>query len=153
MNQNRQTPIRRGCHATPRRAGQTLLELVGATTIIAITLVPALRMMRDSLRVGRQTETANLLATFSASKLEEHLVRTAATWDTTGESGTIPGYAGLRFQVDKVDEGIGAGLMRITSLAWEDLNGDQSWNAGEARAVFSSKLAHNVSYQQEAHGP
>ena len=134
------------------RSGQTLLELVGATTILAIALVPALRIMGDCMRVGRETETANLLATFSVSKLEEHLVRTAGVWDTTTEAGQVPGYAGIRYQVDKVDEGIGSGLMRITSTVWEDLDGDQVWDAGELRSVFATKLARNVSYQQEANG-
>jgi len=91
-----------------------LLELMGATMIIAMALVPALRIMRDSMAVSRRTETANLLATYSVSKLEEHLVRTAVNWDTTTDEGPIPNYPGLRYRVDKVDELIGSGLMRIT---------------------------------------
>jgi len=50
-----------------QRRGQTLLEVVAATTILAMTLVPTLRMMRDSLRVGRETEMANHLATWASS--------------------------------------------------------------------------------------
>ena len=65
-----------------RRSGQTLLELVAATTVIAMALVPSLRIMRDTIRIGRETEMANLLATLSASKMEEHLVRTAVNWST-----------------------------------------------------------------------
>lgn len=137
--------------ARRRRSGHTLLELVAATTVIAIALVPALRIMRDTIRVGRETETANLLATYSASKLEEHLVRTAASWDTTADTGLIPGYEAqqLRYAVTKVDE---TGLMRLTSRAWEDADNDATWDATEMQVNFSTKVARNVAYQQEASG-
>lgn len=135
-----------------RVCGQTLLELVGATTIIAIALVPSLKLVRDSMRVSRESEIANLLATVSASKLEEHLVRTAGVWDTTADTDLIPGYEAqlLRFRVDKVDEG--AGLMRIVSRAWQDTNDNGNWDADEMQVNFASKLARNASYQQEASG-
>ena len=127
-----------------------MLEMIAATTILAIALVPALKLMRDSIRVGRQTETANILATFSMRKLEEHLARTAANWGTTTDAGAIPNYNGLRYQVTKVDEGVGSGLMRITSVAYEDGNGNTTYDAGERNATFVSKVAKNVAYEQEA---
>ena len=133
-----------------KRTGQSLLELIAATAIVAIAVVPALKLMRDSIRYGRQTEVANILATFSMSKLEEHLARTAASWDTTTDSGAIPNYNGLRYQVTKVDEGIGSGLMRVTSTAYEDGNGSGTWDAGERSVVFVCKVAKNVAYEQKA---
>lgn len=133
-----------------KRRGQSMLELIAATTIIAIALVPALKLMRDSIRIGRQTETANILATYSMSKLEEHLARTAASWVTTTDSGAIPNYNGLRYQVTKVNEGVGSGLMRITSVAYEDGNGNGTYDTGERNATFVSKVAKNVAYEQEA---
>ncbi len=136
--------------ARRNRTGQSILELIAATTIIAIALVPALKLMRDSIRIGRQTETVNILATFSMSKLEEHLARTAANWNTTPDTGAIPNYNGLRFQVTKVNEGVGSGLMRITSVAYEDGNGNGTYDAGERNATFVAKVAKNVAYEQEA---
>lgn len=133
-----------------RRTGQSMLELIAASTIIAIALIPALKLMRDSIRIGRQTETANILATFSTSKLEEHLARTAASWDTTTDAGAIPNYNGLRYQVTKVNEGVGAGLMRITSIAYEDGNGNGTFDSGERNVTFVSKVAKNVAYELEA---
>ena len=132
------------------RRGQTLLELVGATTVIAIALVPALRIMRDCIRLGRNSETANLMSTLSTSKLEEHLVSTAANWNATTDAGGFTGYPTLRDQVVKTDEGVGSGLMNITSRVWEDTNGNQTWDAGELGTSFATKLARNVAYQLEA---
>lgn len=136
--------------AVRNRRGQSLLELIAATAIVAIALVPALKLMRDSIRIGRQTETANVLATFSMSKLEEHLARTVANWDTVTDAGAVPNYNGLRYQVTKVDEGLGSGLMRITSTAYEDGNGNGLFDAGERSAVFVCKVAKNVAYEQKA---
>lgn len=133
-----------------KRRGQSLLEMIAASTIVAISLVPALKLMRDSIRIGRQTETANILATFGMSKLEEHMARTAASWDTATESGAIPNTNGLRFQVTKVDEGLGSGLMRITATAYEDANGSGTWDNGERNAVFVCKVAKNAAYELEA---
>ena len=141
-----------------RRLGQTLLELVAASTIIATALVPALRIMRDSVRVGRETEMANLMATLSASKLEESLVETAGTWNTTILAGdfSTEGDAQVRFQVIRsdptADGGIPTSVMAITSTVWEDRDSDGIWDADEPRSVFASKLARSVVYTNEANG-
>lgn len=142
---------------SPHR-GQTLLELVAASTIIAIALVPSLRIMRDSIKVGRETEMANLMATFSASMLEEHLALTAASWSTSTSSGTFAseGYPLVRFEIARsdatVDGGIPGVLMSVTSTVWEDSDNDGIWDSGELRSVFASKLAHSVAYTNEASG-
>jgi hypothetical protein len=141
-----------------RKQGQTLLELVGATTIIALTLVPALRMMRDSMRISRQTEQANLMATLAASKLEEHLLKAAGSWTSATVTGNFSadGYATFKFQVVRSDSaaagGISGALMSITSTVWEDIDNDNVVDASELRSVFASKLAKNAAYEYEASG-
>ncbi len=147
---NRNTNKRHTNRKRGRTAGQTLLELIAATTIVSIALVPALRLMRDSIGNGAQAENANILATYSMSKLEEHMALTAANWDTTTAAGAIPNYPGMRFQVTKIDEGIGSGLMRITSIAYEDGNGNSTWDATERRVIFVTKVARNAAYALEA---
>jgi hypothetical protein len=143
-----------------------LLELVVATTIIATTLVPALRIMRDALRLGRQTETSNLMATLAASRLEEYLLLSAGEWgaiptgnpwNTSTDSGNYAaeGYPNLKFLVTRTDsapEGISARLLSITAMVWDDVDNDDAWDAGELRSVFASKLARNVAYTHEAAG-
>ena len=145
---------------TKRRTnrGQTLLELVAATSIIAIALVPALRVMRDCLRISRETETANLMATLSASMLEEHLLRTAVNWNPTTVTGdfSAEGYPTIRFQVTRSDSSADGGivntLMSITATVWDDRDTDGNLDDGEPRSTFASKLARNVAYEQEASG-
>lgn len=135
-----------------------MLELVVASSVIAMALVPALRLMRDSLRVGRELEDATLMSTLCASKLEEHLARTAADWVTTTSSGdfSAQGYSHLCYQVirsdDVADGGIHNALMSITARTWHDVNGDGNWSEGEPSVVFASKLAKSTSYANEANG-
>jgi hypothetical protein len=148
------------------RKGQSLLELVAATTILAVTIVPALRMIRDSLRVGRETETSNLMATLAASRLEEYLLLSAGewsaipqggAWNTTTDSGSYAadGYPNLKFTVLRTDaapEGISGSLLSVTATVWNDVDNDGALDAGESRSVFASKLARNVAYSHEAAG-
>ena len=130
--------------------------MIGASTIIAIALIPALKLMRASIKVNREAETANLVSTLAVSKLEEFLVSTASSWSNSNASGHFGsiGHSNLRFEVSRSDlvaeGGIPGDLMSITSTVWEDSNGNGNWDAGEARAVFASKLAHSVSYDREA---
>lgn len=141
-----------------QRRGQTMLELVVASSIIALALVPALRLMRDSLKVGRDLENATLMSTLCASQLEEHLARTAANWSTATDAGNFSaqGYPELRFQVIRSDNvadgGITGALMSITAIVWHDQDGNGNWSANEPRVIFASKLARTVSYTNEASG-
>jgi hypothetical protein len=141
------------------RPGQTLLELVAATTILALTLVPTLRMMRDSLRVARDTEQANQVATLAASKLEEQLALTAASWSTATIAGDFAteGFPQVRFQVVRSDNpgdgGTPGSLMAITSTVWCDHSTNGQWDPGEPRSVFATKLARIAAYGYEAAGP
>lgn len=145
------------CRNRPPR-GQTLLELVGATTIIALALVPALRLMRDSVRVVGELGTSNVLATLCVSKLEEHMQRTAADWSTAATSGDFAaeGYAGLRFSVVRsdavADGGVPGSLMSVLVTAWEDRNANGTLDGGEPRVAFATKLARIVAYHHEASG-
>ena len=49
-----------------------------------------------------------------------------------------------------MDEGIGSGLMRITSIAYEDGNANGTWDATERRVIFVVKVARNAAYALEA---
>jgi hypothetical protein len=142
-----------------RCRGQTLLELVGATTSSAMTLVPTRRMMRDALRVARDTEQSNQVVALAVSKLEEHLVLTAGTWSAGTITGdfSAEGMANVKFRVTRsestIDGGIPGDLMAISATVWNDRDGDDQWDAGEPRSIFASKLARIAAYEQEAAGP
>ena len=142
------------------RRGQSLLEVIAASTIIATAMVPALRMMRDSLEVSRGLEEADLMATLCVDKLEEQMNKVAATWDKTTASGdytALEGRSYLKFKVTKSDSGADGGisdrLMAITTVVWNDANGNGTLETGEKKVMFGTKVSKFVSYNNyEAKG-
>ena len=143
-----------------RRHGQSLLEVVAASMIIATTLVPALRMMRDSLQISRDEEEAELMATLCVDKLEEHLAKVSATWDKTTASGdfaALENRSYLKYRVTKsdavADGGIANRLIALVAVVWNDANGNGSLDANEKKVTFGTKVSKFVSYNDyEAKG-
>jgi len=136
-----------------QRRGHTLLEVLVASALMAIALVPALRLMRSSLRISREIEDRELLTTFCTSKLEEHLAQTSPNWQTGTYGGdfSAEGYPDLRFEVIRSDSsgdgGIVGQLMAIVATVWNDVNGNGSLDNGEPAVVLASKVAKLASYQ------
>jgi hypothetical protein len=132
------------------------LELVAATSLLAVAIVPGLRLMRDALELSRQIETQGLLTTLCVSKLEEHLMQAGATWLETTATGTFAaeGYATLRFEVTRSHDPAGGGiadrLMTVSATVWEDENVNGVLDSGEASIVLASKLAKMERYQNAA---
>lgn len=139
-------------HAAADRAGHSLLELIAAGFLLTMTLVPALRMLADSLDQGQRTETLMLLNTFAVSKLEEYLGKTVTNWSATSASGTFAaeGYANLRFVVTRSQSPSAGGrnnrLMVITATVWNDVNANGTLDSGEPVATMATKLAKLTKY-------
>lgn len=139
-----------------RRWGSSLLEVVLATVLLTVALVPAMRLMRSSLTLGREIEAREQLTTFSTSKLEEHLALVGANWLTGDYTGDFAaeGHPTFRFLVRRSDSGGDGGivdqLMAITATTWEDLDGDGTLDSGEVSVVLGGKVAKIASYQAEA---
>jgi Tfp pilus assembly protein PilV len=137
------------------RRGNSLIELIAATTVLAIALVPALRIMRDALAVEEDAEYASAMSTLCVNQLEQSLAKTAAAWNTTTETGSYAslGYSRLKYSVTKTDApasgGITGNLIAITATVWDDTNSDGLLTAGEKSVQFSSKLAKLAVYNTD----
>ncbi len=125
-----------------RRHGQTMLELVAATTIISLALTPALRLTRSSLMNIDTLEKSELSVSLCVSKLEEQMALTAATWDLTGSAGDYSsiGHPELRFISTISDAenagGIQAGwrywtwwfgTTKTAETTWTPMNSGHAW--------------------------
>jgi type II secretory pathway pseudopilin PulG len=136
--------------------GHTLLELVAATALLTITLVPALRIMRDTLSNSRKTETLGILTTLCVDKIEQYQALTGSDWQETTASGSFSslGYPEYRYLVVRSDELAGGGipnrLMAITATTFEDEDSSTTLDAGEPYVRYSTKLARLGSYRNEA---
>ncbi len=137
------------------RVGQTMLELIAATTIISIALVPALSLMRGSLLNLEHLERNEQLVTLCTSMLETELALTEGSWDLSNKQGVIGGrFPDLLYRVSKSDApsegGIPGELATIEVVVWYDADGGSDLDSGEPRARLSTKLAKVISYEYEA---
>lgn len=139
-----------------RTRGYTVLELIATGALMGAILVPALAVLRDSIELGREIETKNALLTFCVSKMEEHLMLTAATFSTATQTGdfTTEGYPELRFSVvrsdNPLDGGLSGQMMAVTATVWHDEDGDTVQGPTEPSISLGSKVAKMVVYEGEA---
>lgn len=150
------TPMfRPGTHRPRRASGQTLLELMLATSLTALAVVPALQLLRTGMDLGQEIETRQILTTFCVSKVEEHLASAGAGWVEATATGNFSseGYAGMRFQAVRSDDvaagGIVDRLMVVTATVWEDSDADTQLDASELQVSFMSKVAKMDNYQND----
>jgi hypothetical protein len=140
--------------------GTTLLELVAASTVIAVSLVPALRIMRDSLRVSRQLEVREAMATIAMSVLEQEAAKVSGQWNmqstTHRKPGRNSGYPLILAVSTTTDSlksgGIPGSLAVVNVTAFEDSNRSGSFDADEPSIKFATKIAGLTSYRYEAQG-
>lgn len=129
------------------RTGQSLLELILATTLIALAVVPALRLLRDSMTVSREWESQCLISSYGVSLLEERLAKAIADWKVEVATGdfSAQGHADVNYQVVQSDlvsvGGVPDELMVITATVWVDENGNDSADSGEPIATYATKIS------------
>lgn len=142
----------------PTRCGMSLLEVLAASTVMAAALVPALRLMADSLEQSRNMEAREAMATLAMSLLEFDAGQTAANWDLSGQVRTglsrTVGVPGLVVQTRRsdavVDGGVPGKLATVQVVAWQDTNANQIVDGQEMSVRFATKVARFVSYGYEA---
>lgn len=145
--------------AMRRRGGQTLLELIAATLIITIALVPALKLTRSRIANTELIQQAETRLTFCTSKLEEELALTASRWDLSSQTGAFsgPGLDNLRFAVSKSDAvaagGIPDALAAIEVTVWHDEDGNGNLDQAEKRVRLATKIAKLLAYENESSAP
>jgi len=139
-----------------KHCGHTLLELLVATSVTAIALVPALKLMRTGMEIGRDNEIRSLVTTLCIGKLEEQLNLVAASWTEASESGaiSITGYTNIRYEMTRSDETVDGGipdrLMTVQTTVWHDSNADSTRQSDEIQCTFRSKIASLTTYQSAA---
>ncbi|WP_182865732.1 hypothetical protein [Stieleria mannarensis] len=141
------------------RNGQTMLELIAATIVISIALVPALKLTRTRIANTEALERAETRLALCTGKLEEELAYTAARWELNSHRGNFSslGQPDVCFQVSKSDALAAGGrpgsLAAIDVLVWHDDDADDSLDAEEQRVHLATKIAKLESYAREFNGP
>lgn len=148
--------MRRRSSQNFHKLGQTMLELVAATVVIATALVPALRLTRNSLQSLERIEQSERCHFLCVSTLEESMVMASANWAAQPRFGDFSraGWPEYLYQVTMSDSesegGIPGSLAVIRVLVWYDANGSGTAEADEVYCQLETKLANLQSYGHEA---
>lgn len=132
------------------------MEVVAASALMALALVPALEILRDGMKWSRDVDTREKLLLYGVSKLEQHTALVAASWTPSTASGDFAGdgHGDVRYDVvrsdDPSDGGLTNQLMNITVTTYLDQDGDDTFDAGEPNVVVTTKIGKFVSYELEA---
>lgn len=135
------------------RRAYSLLEVVMATLLMGLAIIPAMKFMSSAIHSGYELETWNQMNVLAVSKLEEQLSVAANDFLTGSDSGTFtePGLTGLRYMATRStaagDGGIEDQLMVIQVTVWNDEDGDTSLDASERQVTYATKLASMSLYQ------
>lgn len=150
---------RGGPFSASPRSGQTLLELIAASALLALAIVPALRLLRGALEQTDRCEGLEASTNYCVSKLEEHLAQAGGQWTEVVSAGTFAteGRPALRYQVVRSDDSSAGGipdrLMAVTATVWDDQDGDALQDTGEPSAQLSSKVSKMANLIDVANGP
>ena len=136
-----------------RRRGLSLLEVVAAAVLTAGTLVPSLDVIRSGMSISREGVTRHLLANYATQTLENHCAIVMRSWTSTTATGNFSGdgYSSIRYSVTRSDAVASGGLvnqlMHIQVTVFSDANGNSTWDSGELKAYYRTKVAKLYSYQ------
>lgn len=131
----------------------SLLEVVIATFLMGLALIPAMNFMTSAIHAGHELETWNRMNLMAVSKLEEQLSIAAADFLEGSDSGkfTDAGLNGIRYTATRstsaVNGGITDQLMVLTVTVWDDENGNSTVDSGEPQVSYATKLASMTLYQ------
>jgi hypothetical protein len=138
------------------RNAYSLLEVMLASAICAMALVPAMALLRDGLALADTIDTRQQILLCGVSKMEEQLAIVAATWSTGNISGdfSADGYSGIRFNATRSDAasngGITGRLMNVSVTAYSDDNGNSTMDASEPRTNLTTKVSKLATYEYKA---
>lgn len=138
-----------------RNSGYSLLEVVLATLLMGVVIVPAMNFMTSAVQAGHELDVWNQMNVLAVGKLEEQSAIAAATFEEISSSGAFSGtgLAGLRYTVSRTTSppagGIPDKLMVVEVRVWRDDNGNSALDVDEADVVYATKIAHMEAYQGE----
>lgn len=123
-----------------------MLDVVTASIMTAVVLVPSMNIMRRSLAITTANELRQEMSTLATSTMERQLAASTVNFRRQSYSGLhrVSGQL-LRYRViasDRTDYGGVAGqLLGIAVTTWHDENRNRRPDSGEATLTLYSKVA------------
>jgi hypothetical protein len=124
-----------------------MLELVAATVIISVAMVPTLRLTRNNLQSLERVEQSEQCHLLCVSKMEETMAQTSGTWSLGTQQGNFAasGWPQYRYTAQSTDQPGSGGrtdsLAVLTVTVWHDQNANGAADGNEVVCRLDSKLA------------
>lgn len=131
--------MRRKLKNTNRLTGFTLTEVVVASAILIIAIVPILKALTNAYVTGAIVERRTHGLTLAQAKLDEIRARSIYNYSASFEENNLS-LDGL-YLCNVLDEAIDSNLRKITISVGHDLNGNSSLEGGEIGATLATLLA------------
>ncbi len=132
------------------RRSFTFVELIAATAVLAITIVPATKYLADSMTLRRHLERDRVMVILAIQTIEQQMAVINGGFTTAQETGTFasqghPEIAYERIRTDAMAQGgISDLLMVITVRVWSDNNGNVLLDAGESLVELHTKMGRSI---------
>lgn len=137
-------PIRR------QRRGFSFVELIAATAVLAIVIVPATELLAESMTQRREMERRRIMTLLAIRTVEEQMSVINAGFTTAQQSGTFAqlGLGEIAYEITRSDSisagGIPDSLMVIIVKVWFDEDGDVTLDSGETVVELHTLMARSV---------
>ena len=119
-----------------RRKGSSLLEVMAATVLGSMLLIPMVKMLVDCSKWSNRIELQSELLTLVESCSDETKFRLASDFIPGQSVGTFAsqGFADVRYQVSclvPIEPDIRGKYLDIKIIAWADLDSDGVYDSGQ----------------------
>ncbi len=133
-----------------RRRGFSFVELIAATAVLAIVIVPATELLADSMALRREMERNRTMVLLAIRTVEEQMSVINAGFTTAQQFGTFAslGLPEIAYQIIRDDQtsagGIPDTLMAITVRVWSDDDADVVHDSDETVVELHTLMARSV---------
>ena len=133
-----------------QRCGFSFVELIAATAVLAIVIVPATQLLAKSMTQRREMERRRIMTLLAIRTIEEQMSVINAGFTTAQQSSTFAalGLAEIAYEITRTDAvsagGIPDLLMAIIVKVWFDEDGDVTLDSGETVVELRTLMARSV---------
>ena len=133
-----------------RRRGFSFVELIAATAVLAIVIVPATELLANSMVLRREMERNRTMVLLAIRTVEEQMSVINAGFTAGQQSGTFAslGLPKIAYQVTRTDQASAGGipdtLMAITVKVWSDDDADVVQDANETVVELHTLMARSI---------
>ena len=133
-----------------RHRAFTFVELVAATVILAIAIVPATQYLTDSMTLRRRLERDGYMVALAIQTIEQQMAVINGGFTTTQVVDTFAaqGLPEIAYEVTRTDSTIDGGIpdlvMVITVRVWADTNANLTVDPGESVVELNTKMARSI---------